>query len=77
MIVTSRSALQLRAAQRALGRHIHTKTISGGMQSIVRKGHVNDASHLPFSYARKPAFLGKMAVFCTTAFAVIPFGAVL
>ncbi|KAJ3814291.1 hypothetical protein EV368DRAFT_68316 [Lentinula lateritia] len=75
----SRSALRLshvaqRVSQRI--RHLHIKNINGGLQSIVAPGHVHEGGHLPFSYRRKPAFLGKFAAFCTAGFS-IPFAAVL
>ncbi|KAJ3990088.1 hypothetical protein F5890DRAFT_1470307 [Lentinula detonsa] len=75
----SRPALRLsRAVQKVQlrSRHLHIKNINGGIQSIVAPGHVNEGGRLPFSYRRKPAFLGKFVAFCTAGF-TIPFAAVL
>ncbi|KAJ3840474.1 hypothetical protein F5878DRAFT_659360 [Lentinula raphanica] len=79
MSPASRLSLHLgRAVQRTQTntRYLHIKNINGGLQSIVAPGHVHEGGHLPFSYRRKPAFLGKFAAFCTAGF-TIPFAAVL
>ncbi|KAJ3971433.1 hypothetical protein EV361DRAFT_868496 [Lentinula raphanica] len=78
MSPASRLSLHLgRAVQRTQTntRYLHIKNINGGLQSIVAPGHVHEGGHLPFSYRRKPAFLGKFAAFCTAGF-TIPFAAV-